>query len=944
MPGGDIPRVAILRRPMRKPSTALLLALSVTWCAVAPPAVPPAAATGVLEPLADPLAPPAAGGAARVDRLLAKLSTHRRLLVIGAHPDDEDTTLLAYVVQGLGGEAAYLSLSRGEGGQNLIGPELGVGLGLLRSRELLAARGVDGARQYFTRAYDFGYTRSIDETLDRWPLGVLLEDTVRVIRRFQPQVVVSVFPPDERAGHGQHQAAGMVAGDAYQAAGDPAAFPSAGGPPWRPAAFYRAAWFRPETATLTFPLGLLEPVSGRSIFQIAMESRSQHRCQDMGMLQPLGPFEGRLAWEAGGAGAEGDDVFAGVDTRLAAIAAVLPEGDPRRAAAERTLAEVEDLARGARAALSPAAPGEALPAALVIHRRLRGLLEELDGGAAPAAERAPAPGPVPDRRPLPEVAAFRSLLAEKVALAAELVAAAGGLGFDAHADRETLVAGSEVTVEAAAWNAAGAEVEGIEIGLDAPLGFAIEAVEPAEREGFAARFEGSGDRPEEGYHLDAFRVRVPADAAPTVPYFLERPLEGDLYDWSAAPPEVRGEPFGPPPLTARFRLRVGGEPIEIEREVVHRFRDQALGEVRRALRVVPELEVAVARDLLVWPIESSEPRAIEVTLTSHATRPLEGVVAAELSEGWPPVPPAPFSLPGEGAQEAVRLELSPPEPFAPGGYPVRVEARVAGPDAGGEEAAGSFGMALPLVDYEHVRATPQPVPAALRIAAADLELPPLDRVGYVRGASDRVPEALAEVGVPVELLTPEELAAGDLSRFDAIVVGARAYETDPELARANGRLLDYARRGGLVIVQYQQYQFSGGGFAPYPLEIARPHGRITDETAPVTVLDPESPVFTTPNRIGEADWLGWVQERGLYMPATWADDYSPLLEMADPGGEPLRGGLLVAPVGEGTWVYTGLAFFRQLPAGVPGAYRLLANLLALEGGGGPVADPAPEGR
>jgi hypothetical protein len=234
-----------------------------------------------------------------------------------------------------------------------------------------------------------------------------------------------------------------------------------------------------------------------------------------------------------------------------------------------------------------------------------------------------------------------------------------------------------------------------------------------------------------------------------------------------------------------------------------------------------------------------------------------------------------------------------------------------------------------VLDYPHVPATPMPEESTVEVVAADIRLPPVKRVGYVRGASDRVPEALAAIGVPLEVLGPKELQTGDLSRYDAIVIGSRAYETDPALARANGRLLDYARAGGLVIVQYQQYQFVEGKFAPYPIEIARPHGRVTDENAPVRVLDRESPVFRTPNPIGEGDWAGWVQERGLYFPAKWNPAYGPLLAMTDPGQPEQQGALLVAKLGKGTYVYTGLAFFRQLPAGVPGAYRLFANLLGL---------------
>ncbi|MEM7480447.1 MAG: PIG-L family deacetylase [Acidobacteriota bacterium] len=856
----------------------------------------------------DPYSPPTTGGLERIEAALAKLQIHKRLMIIAAHPDDEDTTLLALVSRGLGGEAAYLSLSRGDGGQNLIGPELGEGLGLLRSRELQAARRIDGARQYFTRAYDFGYTRSLEETFERWPREVLLEDSVRIVRRFKPQVLVAVFPPDARAGHGQHQASGVVAEEIYELAGDPQAFPhliEEGLPPWSPQAFYRAAWWNPEGATAHFELSRVEPVGGRSIFQIAMESRSQHRCQDMGMLQPIGPQEGRLTWADGGAGVEGDEPFAGIDTRLEAIAETLPEGEARQAV-EGHLARAAEFARAAYGVLTPADLDRVLPMAVE-------LLDALHSARFAAASGSPA----------------ADLIDEKIAVASELVAASAGIARDAYTDAELLVPGSDFLLETALWKPPPGTGAGTWVSLDA-----IELVSPTEiemitdlaelpeRSGWAARFQ-STNQPEKGFHLSAFRATVPENAPASVPYFLRSPRDGDLYDWSGVPSRVRGEPFGPPLLKARFHLTVNGRQIVLDREVVHRRRDQAEGEIRRPLRVVPAIEVAVERDLRVWPVNDGETRALEILLTSRAAEAMNGRVELAVPPGWPAVDPVPFEL-RPGTSEAVRMTVSPPADFAPGSYSLRPVAVVA--TRAGETR---YGLGLPVIEYRHVVPTVEPRPAEVRIAAMELTLPDLGRIGYIRGASDRVPEALAEVGLPVELLAPETLAGGDLSPYDAIVVGSRAYETDAALTSANPRLLDWLRAGGLLLVQYQQYDFVRGAYAPLALDIARPHGRVTDETAAVELLQPDHPVFHRPNRLNEGDWLGWVQERSLYMADTWDEAFTPLLAMADPGGESLRGGLLVAPVGEGLYIYTGLAFFRQLPAGVPGGYRLFANLLAL---------------
>jgi LmbE family N-acetylglucosaminyl deacetylase len=848
-------------------------------------------------PAPRPLEPPSTGGVAAVERALAKLSTHKRLLVIAAHPDDEDTALLALVSRGMGGEAAYLSLSRGEGGQNLIGPELGVGLGLIRSRELLAAREVDGGRQFFTRAYDFGYTLSLDETLQKWPREVLVEDAVRVIRRFKPQVVVSVFPNQPNpANHGQHQAAGVAAFAAFPLAGDPNALPqlaAEGLAPWTPQALYRSTWFDRDATTVVLPIGGVDPLSGKSSFQLAMASRSMHRSQDMGQLQRLGPQETRLAWVQGGGGKEGKDLFAGIDTRLAAIAAPLPDPARRQRVGDE-LAAAQALAERTRGALNPGRLADAVAglAEVVIHLR--------------AARGALAPESRPEERPVAE------LIDEKTAVAEAGLAAAAGVAVDATSERETLTHGEAFPVQAVLWNS-GAQ----------PLAGAAVALVPGREWGGEPTHGESKDLAAGALQTWTLQPAVPAAAPPTLPYFLARPLAGSLYDWTTAPPAVRGEPFGPPPLVARFTFTVAGVPVTLEREVVHLHRDQAVGEVRRPLRVVPRVEVAVAEHLLIWPTARHEARRLHVELTAHSSMPLAGRLEAVVPPSWPAVAPRPFALAADGEQAAVDLDLTPPAHLAPGRYRLQLAAVL----ADGERVE----LATPVIDYPHIRATPMPEPAAVEVSAADVRLPAVKRVGYVRGASDRVPEFLRQAGVPLELLGARELTDGDLGRYDAIVVGSRAYETDPALVRANRRLLDYARAGGLVIVQYQQYPFIQGKFAPFPLDIARPHDRVTDETAPVTVLDPASPVFNVPNRIGEADWSGWVQERGLYFAHTWDPAYVPLLSMRDPNGPEQKGSLLVAKLGNGTYVYTGLALFRQLPAGVPGAYRLFANLLALGG-------------
>lgn len=858
-----------------------------------------AAAQEVAVPVRSALEPATTGGIEVVDRALAKLATHKRLLVIGAHPDDEDTSLLTLVSRGLGGEAAYLALSRGDGGQNLIGTELGEGLGLIRTQELLAARRVDGAHQYFTRAFDFGYTRSLDETLRRWPREVLLEDVARVIWRFRPQVIVAMFSP-QVGGHGQHLASGWAAQEIFPVAGSAERFPQLvveGWLPWQPTALYRRTWFDPERASFELSLGDVEGLTGRSILQLAMLSRSQHRSQDMGMLQPLGTRTAGLEWVEGGSGPESGQLFADVDTRLEAMAHPLPEGALRRRT-EAALRTASETAEAARQALSPAKLGLAVPALAAILDILDEVHESVsrseEGGARVVAD----------------------LVREKIEVARAGLAAAAGIGLEAVCDRETVAPGAIANVVASLWNSGKESVEVLDVELTGSGDWHLEPRQLEDETGFGIQEWG-------------FSAGLRTGAAPSMPYYLRSPRRRDLYDWKTVDPVLRGLPYQDPELGVRFRLSIAGREIELMREVVYRARDQALGEVRRPIRAVPVAEVSVAPSTMLWDLTASGGRKVAVTVRSHLETALSGEIVVAEPEGWSAVP-GHFEITEPRGEITVEMTIEPVGEVAAGRYRFDFAARLDDREATPGDTSGGERLSLPVLDYPHIRPTPLPVAAALEISAVDLELPDVGLIGYVRGASDRLPELLVQVGLEVELLGEEELARGDLSRFRVIVIGSRAYETDTALIEANSRLLDFVAAGGRLIVQYQQYQFSRGGFAPFALDIARPHGRVTDETAAVELLEPSHPVFNTPNVLNAADWEGWVQERGLYFADTWGEEFEPLLAIADPGMEKQQGGLLVARLGEGVYVYTGLAFFRQLPAGVAGGYRLFFNLLAVQ--------------
>lgn len=813
------------------------------------------------QPLAAQLEPPSAGGLVELDRLLHRLAVPYRVLVIGAHPDDEDTRLLALMARGYGAEAAYLSLSRGEGGQNLIGGELGVALGLLRSQELVSARELDGARQFFTRTYDFGYSRSLDETVSFWLPDSVLKDVVRVVRRFRPHVILSVWSGTPRDRHGQHQLSGATAYRAFTAAGDPARFPELeteeGLEPWRPLKLYRSTRFDTAATTLTLETGGLDPMTGRTYHQIAMASRSQHRSQDMGQLQRTGPAATRMQLVADLTGGEGEEFESGLFAGVPADTS--------------WLARFADSLRAATTAprLADAAPplAEAL-------RRARG----------------------------------RQVPAGQVELLQRAVAVAAGLVVDGTATQSEVVPGSTFEVALQIYNAGPHAVRVERVWVRAPSGWRVTPVDPAP----PAVDPGSEVR-------RRFEITAPVDAEPSQPYFLARPVVGALYDWSETEPAVRGLPFDPPLLEASVGVTVLDTEVRLSREISRRAQDQAAGEVREPLRVAPAIEVTLEPGRLVWSSAGPAEQVFTVTLQHRGSGSTAGEVRLE-ADGWEMPPPQRFLFRGRGESQSFRFIVVRPETES---------ARATVWAVAAAENGAEFDLATVQIRYPHVRPTVYVRSAASDVEIAPIVLPQVRAVGYVRGAADRVPEALSQIGLPVEILGADALAASDLSRFDAIVVGPRAYEIDSALVSHNDRLLEYVRSGGLLLVQYQQYQFVRGGYAPYSLEIARPHDRITDETAPVTLLDPEHPAVTRPNLLGDADWVGWPQERGLYFAHDWDGAYTALLELTDPAMPPLRGGLLLASYGDGTYVYTGISFFRALPAGVPGAYRLFLNLLAL---------------
>lgn len=829
-------------------------------------------------------------GAAALGLQLRRLGTTKRVLMIGAHPDDEDTQLLARFALEEGADVAYLSLTRGEGGQNGIGPELGEGLGLLRTEELLAARRVDGARQFFTRAYDFGFSKSAEETFRHWPREELLRDVVFVIRRFRPDIIVTVFSGTPRDGHGHHQVSAILAREAFTAAADPVRFP---GTPWRTAKLYQSLRGNTENATVRVPIGNLDPLIGRSPFQLAMASRSRHRSQDMGRPELPGPRWGTLRriLPEGATGPEAS-VWAGIDTTLAL-------DGPAESTTARALARYQEQAEAVRARFNPLEP----------RASAAGLLEAL-GTLWIAHDSMPRTNGVAD---------LSSDIMDEIGKVQEAAVSALGLVIDAVASDARVAPGQAVDLEVTLWNG-GAEpirVHSLTPGMHAGREWYADPVDTIPGPGAQATVAPGA------LLTQRWKVHVPAGADPTEPYFLREPRQGDLYHWEMDDRDMaEADPFERTPVTICGQGEVNGQRLSFCTDVTYREVDLRQGELRRPVMVVPTVSVLLDPPARVLSTAAARPITYTVRLAAEQPGGIAGTARLEVPAGWrvePASVPVRFAAPGEVRE--VRFTVTAPANARAGDHPVSA-VFVA-------ESGERFTRGVQMIDYPHVRARPLYHDAKSVIRAFDVRVPQGLRVAYIEGAGEEGPGFLANLGITPELLDAEDLAEGDLDRFAVIVAGSRAYEVRTDLMAHNQRLLDYVSRGGTFIVQYNKYEIVEGNFTPFPLTMARPHGRVTDENAPVRILDPAHPVLTTPNRITDADWAGWVQERGLYFAETWDPAYTPLLETGDPGETPLRGGLLVARHGQGTYVYTGLAFFRQFPQGVPGAYRLFANLLAL---------------
>jgi LmbE family N-acetylglucosaminyl deacetylase len=787
----------------------------------------------------------------------ARITT--RILFITAHPDDEWASLLTYLSRGLNADVALLTITRGQGGQNAIGPEQGAELGVIRTEELLAADKHYGVRQFFTRAMDTGYVKTPEQAQKIWG-GVALEDMVRVIRTFRPQVVINGWA-GVHGGHGHHQESGILTPQAIAAAADPKMFPeqiAEGLPAWKVALDLRPARDPNVAGAVPIPINDVSPLWGKSYVDMGMEGHALHRSQGTPSFfgnpffrrpvslvrenekgDPAGGFNSRLLAEP----LEAIGVLAGlprVDARLEdARTAVLAL---RRSDAARDLADAaKEIAKLREQVSNQNAPGSAQ------------LLWELDR------------------------------VKEKIDLALNEDIA---LPMIVEADRHELVAGEEFSVDVSF------------LGKPAvPVKYTVDASSLLVPKGWSVTIDkGAGDK-SEGDKNYKFKVEIPAHATPPSP-------PGDVI-----------LPYPPPLARIAPKMEIDGYSFAYA-QTVESMKATTTGIGTYPLEFVPAVTLTPDPQQIMVPAErASQSLTLLTRVRYHGTKPAKVSVGLDAPKDWQFQPIVPLDFSGAGDQ-LIRFNVTPAANVAPGAYPLHPFAQL-----DGEKFTTYLEPipSLPTRDWSE--------PADVTVHVLNLAVPAHLRIGYVAASNDPIPDTLRQIGIQVDLLDEVALAFNDLSRYDAIVVGIRAYDLRPDLMRSNRRLLDYVQQGGSLVVQYQRDP-QWVSAMPYTATMPGQTSRVTDANSPVHFLAPDNPLLNSPNKITLVDFEGWDQERGLYFLGTFDSHYQPVLGLTDPGEPETNGSLVYAHDGKGVYIYTGLSFFRELPAGVPGAYRLFVNLLS----------------
>jgi LmbE family N-acetylglucosaminyl deacetylase len=929
----------------------LLTALPASLCAqqAAPPspAAAPAAELAQIplpEPTVEALPLPEDRGAADLEQTLRRLGTTASVLVIVAHPDDEDGALMTYLSRSLGVRVTSLTFTRGEGGQNFMSAESYDALGLIRTNELLKADEYYGAQQLWGTEADYGFSKTQEEAFTKWGHDRVLYDAVLAVRKVRPQIILSTFVGGPSDGHGHHQVSGEIAQEAFTAAADPSIFPEQlqnGLQPWQPLAVYsREPFARIENgqmfdyatgksaparfhnyvtgewtegalkADVTIPVGAWDPVLGRTYVQIAREGWGRQLSQNGGANPALAAPDSSsyhlwaVAPAVAASGAEMHDaslfwnVKVHIDTSIAGLARLAGTAPPAwlTDSLHKIQSDVDAYASDCKNQSGVDAAHKLAP----IYRESLDLYARVNASDLSAKAKSDLAFELGEKINQFQIVLKDLLGLDLVAFVSSDGGQGGSPGRGASADESSrsVYPGEDFSVRIHTFSAA-SEAHLSRIWVETATGASWMKGDPNGAQGNSAQ-------PNALLHL-----HVPDDAQSTAPYFTRPTTEQPYYDISNE--AWRERSFAPYPLSAWAEFTFDGVPIRVGMVVQTLARVPGIGGVYQPLVVTPAIGVRVEPEARLLPLDGSP---LPVRVTVHAERAADGTIDLKLPEGWHADPAQQaFHLKSAGDTEPLVFSVSPAGDVAARAYTIQAVAHVDGKD---------YSIGWQSIGYTGLRPYNQYLSAELRTRKVDVKLTPGLRVGYVMGTGDIVPEAIEALGIAPHLLTNDELATADLSQWNALVIGIRAYTVRPELAAAEPRLEAYVERGGTLIVQYQ----SGNFPAPLPLSMKGSPERVVDEQAPVKLLDPSNPLLASPNQITSADFDGWFEERGHGFLDRWDAGYTALTETADPGQDPQRGGLLVAQRGKGIYIYVAFALYRQFPELVPGAYRLFANLLS----------------
>ena len=909
------------------------------WCALSAQTAdtPPRA------PTPDALQAEVDRGSAGLTRWLHALKTRASLLMVTAHPDDEDGGMLAMETRGNGARAILLTLTRGEGGQNAMSPDNYDALGLVRTQELLAADRYYGVDQYWGRVIDYGFSKTREEALEKWDHDRVLADVVRVIRMTRPLVITSVFVGAGTDGHGNHQVAGQMAQEAFLAAGDPSRFPEQireGLRPWTPLKVYEHVPFfdvtpqgmydyaidkyvpvrffdyihqkwsseKPST-TLEIQEGNYSPPNGLTYLQIGREGLGYQKSQNNGVAIPKpAPFASAYhRYDSRVPAADHEEsFFDGIDASVNGIGSlVASEPDYLKSG----LAQLAWLGNQANDQYQPDRPQAIAPVLADGLMAARSLIGRVRGGALPEPGKSDV---------LFELRAKEDQFEQALAASLGLVLQAAVLPEKEPQGRNPFGAAVPTFTIAIPGQSFGVQVEFLN---ESPDPVNLDAVTLEASDGKAWKIQSAGDPPPKsvaGHALaqGRFTVSAPADATLTRAYFT-RPNEEQAY-YDLTDPRYRNLSLAPYPLSASVRVSYRGAVLRLSQVVQTTQRVQALGIVSQPLLMGPAISISVSPAAGAVPV-GAKSFAFSCTVHSNVKGAAEGTVRLRLPNGWHSSPDSvPLSFVRDGEDHNITFAVY-PDAVKPGEYPVTAVAEYQGK---------TYEEGYRLVGYAGLRPYPYYRPAVYRAVGVDVKTAPGLRIAYLPGTGDEVPQALENLEQNVRVLAASDITQGNLSGNDAIVLGTRAYAVRPELKSANRRLLEYVHNGGVLIVQYNLQDFDQD-YGPYPFSLGNNPQKVVDEASKVRLLDPGNPVFTWPNRITESDFAGWVEERGHGFMQSWDSHYDALVETHDPDQDPQRGGLLLARYGKGAYIYDAFALYRQLPSGVSGAYRILANLVSL---------------